>query len=272
MGFDPRQWSSASSQPHRHSVTSNLAALLQENDALRREVQQLRRQLSQLRRERAHHSQGNRPSPPPEDNDAPSKPSVTPAQITRWTTVMAQHEHWSSLRVKGLELLVERLNRESFHADLSLQQRLDRLVPGLGSDLLTAVAKARPKPRAAVLAAFALYGIRASEWLDEAPSRVINELLNRQRADASSRRTRSDHRATDRRNERSSLDSRTLNSLQVLGLDAQASVQEIKQAHRRLVKRHHPDLGGSSDAFRRVNDAYQWLIAHSDDRSRAVGR
>ena len=101
---------------------------------------------------------------------------------------------------------------------------------------------------------------------------MINELLNRQRADASSRRTRSDHRATDRRNERSSRDSRTLNSLQVLGLDAQASVQEIKQAHRRLVKRHHPDLGGSSDAFRRVNDAYQWLIAHSDDRSRAVGR
>jgi curved DNA-binding protein CbpA len=46
----------------------------------------------------------------------------------------------------------------------------------------------------------------------------------------------------------------------VLGLDANASLAEIKQAHRKLVKQHHPDLGGSAEAFRRVNEAYQSLV------------
>ena len=146
MGFDPRQWSSASSPSFIATRSPATSRHFQENDALRREVQQLRRQLSQLRRERAHHSQGDRSSPHPKDNDAQRKPSVTPAQITRWTTCHGPTRALVHQGQGGLELLVERLNRESFHADLSLQQRLDRLVPGLGSDLLTAVAKARPKP------------------------------------------------------------------------------------------------------------------------------
>jgi len=49
-------------------------------------------------------------------------------------------------------------------------------------------------------------------------------------------------------------------ALDVLGLDANASLTEIKQAHRKLVKQHHPDLGGSAEAFRRVNEAYQRLV------------
>jgi curved DNA-binding protein CbpA len=40
-----------------------------------------------------------------------------------------------------------------------------------------------------------------------------------------------------------------------------SSKEAVKQAHRRLVKQHHPDMGGSAEAFRRVNDAYQLLIA-----------
>ena len=47
----------------------------------------------------------------------------------------------------------------------------------------------------------------------------------------------------------------------MLGLEWGASKQAIKQAHRRLVKQHHPDVGGTAEAFRRVNDAYQFLVA-----------
>jgi curved DNA-binding protein CbpA len=52
-----------------------------------------------------------------------------------------------------------------------------------------------------------------------------------------------------------------LEALRVLGLEWGASKQAIKQAHRRLVKLHHPDLGGSAEAFRRVSEAYQRLVA-----------
>ena len=54
MGFDPRQWS-----PHRdraswsrstsgQRVTSNVEAILRENDALRREVKRLQQELENL--------------------------------------------------------------------------------------------------------------------------------------------------------------------------------------------------------------------------------
>jgi regulator of replication initiation timing len=45
MGFDPRRWRPGSSGP---PVTSNVEALLAENDSLRREVRALRRRLDQL--------------------------------------------------------------------------------------------------------------------------------------------------------------------------------------------------------------------------------
>ena len=41
MGFDPRRWSSAAEAHRRQTVTSNVDALLAENDSLRREVLQL---------------------------------------------------------------------------------------------------------------------------------------------------------------------------------------------------------------------------------------
>ena len=145
---------------------------------------------------------------------------------------------------------------------LSLEQRLDRLVPGLGTDLLAAVGAKPNKQTTAVLAAFALFGVRASEWLDEDSQRVVEQLRQRQDQSGSrrqGRRTRTDQCQTDRPENGHAHDPRRA-ALKVLGLDADASLAEIKQAHRKLVKQHHPDLGGSAEAFRRVNEAYQSLV------------
>jgi len=53
-----------------------------------------------------------------------------------------------------------------------------------------------------------------------------------------------------------------LEALKVLGLGEQASLREIKDSHRVLVKCYHPDTGntGDSEAIRRVNAAYRVLL------------
>ena len=249
MGFDPRRWS-AEPRPQQR-VTSNVDALLQENEALRREVRQLRRQLEHLRQ---------RPEPS-RHHWRPPQALVSSAQVERWGAALAEQKGWSVLRQSGLEELIEQLNRSSFLPQLNLQQRLDHLVPGLGRDLYAATASPLNKKRCAVLAAFALYGVSAIEWLDDDPQRVVLELRQRQRT--SNRRTRSDQRRTDRQHQSTDQgrDSRRVAALSVLGLEWGASKQAIKQAHRRLVKQHHPDVGGTAEAFRRVNDAYQFLVA-----------
>ena len=235
MGFDPRQWtgsppeeSATSSRDQR--VTSNVEALLAENDALRRELQRTRRELERLRRQQ-------RPRPEPTMN------LIRRVQVQRWGEALAQQPGWNGLDQAGLEALIEQLNRRGFPANLNLQQRLDRLVAGLGTDLLAAVAQPPSLGDLTVLAAFALYGVRASEWLDEDPRRVVEELRQRLRGP---RRPAGDSRA---------------DALAVLGLKVGASAEAIKRAHRRLVKQHHPDMGGSAEAFRRVNEAYQQLVS-----------
>ena len=56
-------------------------------------------------------------------------------------------------------------------------------------------------------------------------------------------------------------DRRRNEALAVLELSWGAPLTAVKAAHRRLVKRHHPDMGGDAESFRRINDAYQLLIA-----------
>lgn len=51
----------------------------------------------------------------------------------------------------------------------------------------------------------------------------------------------------------------SVDARQVLGVGASANDQEIKQAFRRLALITHPDRGGSSEAFIKVNDAYEIL-------------
>jgi len=50
-------------------------------------------------------------------------------------------------------------------------------------------------------------------------------------------------------------------ALGILELSSGASRAAVKAAHRRLVKLHHPDMGGDAEVFRRINAAYQLLIA-----------
>jgi len=46
----------------------------------------------------------------------------------------------------------------------------------------------------------------------------------------------------------------------VLGVGADANVEEIRAAHRRLVAAVHPDKGGSAELTRRVNAARDALL------------
>ena len=205
--------------------------------------------------------------------------------MLQWGAALACQPGWTALRQSGLQTLIERLNRLAFPGHLTLEQRLDRLVPGLGTDLIAAVGHTTTKAATAVLAAFALYGVRASEWLEEEPRRVVLDLQQQLQQNASrgrGRRTRTDQRKTDQQSSRQDTsrhdnshqdtsrqdtsrqqpsDAGRVAALAVLGLEPGASADAIKQAHRRLVKQHHPDMGGSAEAFRRVNEAYQSLIA-----------
>ncbi len=46
----------------------------------------------------------------------------------------------------------------------------------------------------------------------------------------------------------------------ILGLGKDASVAEIRAAHRRLMQAVHPDRGGSADLARRINAARDVLL------------
>ncbi len=48
----------------------------------------------------------------------------------------------------------------------------------------------------------------------------------------------------------------------LLEVPISATPEEIRAAHRRLVARVHPDVGGSADLTRQVNDARDTLLRH----------
>ncbi|HUD10744.1 MAG TPA: DnaJ domain-containing protein, partial [Candidatus Saccharimonadales bacterium] len=46
---------------------------------------------------------------------------------------------------------------------------------------------------------------------------------------------------------------------EVLGVDKNASPDEIKKSFRRLAVEHHPDRGGQEEKFKEINEAYEVL-------------
>ena len=51
-----------------------------------------------------------------------------------------------------------------------------------------------------------------------------------------------------------------------LGIEKNATQDEIKKAFRKLAHEHHPDKGGNAEKFKEVSEAYSVL---SDDQKRA---
>ena len=47
----------------------------------------------------------------------------------------------------------------------------------------------------------------------------------------------------------------------LLGVGDEASLQEVREAHRRLITRVHPDTGGSAELATKVNAARDALVA-----------
>ena len=50
-------------------------------------------------------------------------------------------------------------------------------------------------------------------------------------------------------------------ALQVLGLQAEASKDDIVAAHRKLMQKMHPDRGGSDYLAARINEAKKVLLS-----------
>jgi hypothetical protein len=54
---------------------------------------------------------------------------------------------------------------------------------------------------------------------------------------------------------------------ELLGLGERATIREVKQAYRRLSKKHHPDLAGHGEAEMAMHEltaAYQTLLRHCE--------
>lgn len=276
MGFDPRRWRSP---PRSRPITANVEALLAENEALRREIWALRQQLEQQR------TRGG-----PTRVTSGAAPGLTLQEVERWCQAMARDPAWGSLRVGppgGLRGLIEELRLQWWNPALSLEEELNRHNPGLGTELAAALRGPHSRGRWAVRAAFALYGPRAMEWLNEEPLRVVEELRQRvaqleerqgqgqrrgtrteNHSQANQQQARTESAGSGAGQERgpghrpgwgSGSDPRQ-DALRLLGLESGATPQAIKRAYWRLAKTHHPDVGGNAEAFRAIDAAYRLLM------------
>ncbi len=270
MGFDPRSGErTGARQPSRGVVTSNVDTLLAENDALRREVRRLRMLLQEQQMGRAQHDR---------TVTGGGHHGITAEQVERWGQAMARHPRWQALRIGppgGLRGLVEDRRRRSWNPQLSLEQELEHRSPGLGVELAEALRGPHSRVRWAVRAAFALHGVRAAEWLSDAPLRLVDDLLRlipRPRTSGTRTENHSQSQQSQRQQSQSQQSQKQWGSqarsdrdprraaLRLLGLEPGASIAAIKRAYRQLAKAHHPDVGGDVAAFHRLDAAYRLLI------------
>jgi molecular chaperone DnaJ len=49
------------------------------------------------------------------------------------------------------------------------------------------------------------------------------------------------------------------NLYEILGVNENASIDEIKKSYRKLAMEHHPDKGGNEDKFKKISEAYETL-------------
>jgi hypothetical protein len=235
-------------------VTRNREALLLENAALRAEVAALREELRRLRaRGRLDGLSGAAARV-----TTGMAPAITTEQVREWLEGLARQSGWTRLRAEALRTLITA--RRGSDARGELEDELDRRAPGLGSDLRRALRAHTGKGKHAVRAAFARYGPRAAEWLSADPRRVVADLLaDLEELESRQQRQQRQQQQPPPRSAPAESDRRA--DLTILGLGPGASLREVKAAHRRLVKRHHPDMGGDAETFRHIDAAYRRLIA-----------
>jgi hypothetical protein len=239
-------------EPER--ITRNREALLLENAALRAEVATLREELRRLRaRGRLDGVTGAGPRV-----TTGTAPGITTDQVREWMGGLARQHGWTRLRLEALRALIDALRGPEARGEL--EDELDRRSAGLGSDLRRALRGHTGKGKQAVRAAFARYGVRAPEWLSADPRRVVADLLDDLEELENRRRRERGAESPPMPQSRDAARERA-EALAILGLGADATLREVKAAHRRLVKRHHPDMGGEADTFRCIDAAYRRLIA-----------
>lgn len=54
-----------------------------------------------------------------------------------------------------------------------------------------------------------------------------------------------------------------------LGVSPEASDHALRERYLALARQHHPDKGGRAEDMRRINDAYEKVLAHREQRRRA---
>jgi len=200
MGRERRSWMHG---PAGRAVTTNLDALLLENEALRHQVRLLREELNLLQRSRSAEVEAQAQAAAPRGERVRSwrsgpkvtvgaAPGITPQLVRQWAEALSSHPRWRELRLGsrlegdpaaggclelGLQALLDDLRSRSPHPALELEEALDRRAPGLGAELRWALAGPASRVKAAVRAAFALHGPRAADRLSADPQAVVEELL-----------------------------------------------------------------------------------------------
>jgi hypothetical protein len=191
--------------PAGRAVTTNLDALLLENEALRHQVGLLREELTLLQRSRSAEvgAQAQPQAQAPRGERVRSwrsgpkvtvgaAPGITPQLVRQWAEALSSHPRWRELRLGsrldddpaaggsvelGLQALLDDLRSRSHNPALELEDALDRRASGLGAELRWALAGPASRAKAAVRAAFALHGPRAADRLSADPEAVVEELL-----------------------------------------------------------------------------------------------